>query len=346
MRILVTADPELPVPPLHYGGIERIVAQLIDELRSRGNTVALVAHQASAVETDATFAWPRATSRGVRSVMSNTVALGAAVGKFNPDIVHSFSRLAFLGPLLAKGLPKVMSFQRKPTRTTVAAAARIGRETLTFTGCSEFIAAQGRACGGRWMAIPNFVDPNRMRFADAVPPDAPAVFLSRIEKIKGTHVAIEIAKRAGTRLLIAGNHSSDAAAAEYWKTEIEPEIGRNGIEYVGPVDDEQKSSLLSSARAMLVPIAWDEPFGIVFVEALACGTPVISCPRGALPEIVRPGIDGFLVNTVGQAVDALRAIPSLDRSACRRRVDESFSVAKVASRYEELYSTMLTRVER
>ncbi len=157
----------------------------------------------------------------------------------------------------------------------------------------------GRKSGGDWSAIPNFVDTDQFRFEPMVGEAAPLVFLGRIERIKGVHLAIAIAKLAGREAIIAGNLATTGAELAYWEQEILPEIGRNGISYVGPVDDAQKE-LLGWALALLAPIEWEEPFGIVFVEALACGTPR-SCSRGAVLEIVRDGVEGFLIDDAGEA---------------------------------------------
>jgi glycosyltransferase involved in cell wall biosynthesis len=185
------------------------------------------------------------------------------------------------------------------------------------------------------------VNLEKYTFRPDVPSDAPLVFLSRIEPIKGAHLAIAVARRAGRRLLIAGNHTLEGANGQYWREEIEPHLGRNGIEYVGPVDDTQKNELLGRAAAMLVPVQWDEPFGIVFAEALACGTPVISCPRGALPEIIRAGREGFLCETAEEMVRAVGRIGEVDRGACRQRVVEAFSAEVIVGRYEELYTILV-----
>jgi glycosyltransferase involved in cell wall biosynthesis len=268
----------------------------------------------------------------------NALALRRAVGAFRPDVVHSFSRLLYLLPILRSKLPKIMSYQRAPSLRTTRWANRLAGGTLRFTGCSEYICRLGRRGGGDWTAIHNFVDVDRFTFVPSVPPDAPLVFLSRVESIKGPHLAIAVAKRAGRRLVIAGNHSATPAEAQYWQTQIEPHLGRDGIEYIGPVDDRQKTELLGQAAALLVPIQWDEPFGIVFVEALACGTPVISCHRGALPEIVRDACHGFLMDSVDELVKAVSRLHEIDRRACRAQAVEFFSVALVIRRYEELYA--------
>lgn len=267
----------------------------------------------------------------------NSLALRHATRIFRPEILHSFSRIAYLTPLLPFAVPKVMSYQREPSAGTTSLGNRLSRGTLTFTGCSEHIAALGQRAGGNWKAIPNFIDPSKLDFVAEVAPDAPLVFLSRIESIKGCHTAIAIAKASGRRLLIAGNRVETGSAAGYWEREIAPHLGKDGIEYVGTVNDEQKNTLLGHAAAMVVPIEWEEPFGIVFAEALACGTPVIACPRGAVPEIVEHGVHGFHVHSVGEGVEAVGRLKEVDRRACRKRIEDKFTVQAVATRYLELY---------
>lgn len=343
MRLLFTADPELPVPPLHYGGIERIVASLIKELRSRGHHVGLVAHSDSSAEVDWRAAWPGARSQSLTDTWANMSALSRAIDQFQPELVHSFSRIAYLGRHLLNPLPKVMSYQREPSARTTNWASRLAGSSLAFTGCSEHIAATGRRSGGRWEAIPNFVDLDKFTFVPSVPSDAPLVFLSRVEPIKGCHTAIAIAKASGRRLLIAGNRVESGSAAGYWDKEIAPHLGRDGIEYIGAVDDEQKNALLGSAAAMVVPIEWDEPFGIVFAEALACGTPVITCPRGAAPEIIDHGVHGFLIRSVEEGKNAVAQVNLLERDACRRHVEERFCKHYITTQYVALYESMRLR---
>jgi glycosyltransferase involved in cell wall biosynthesis len=338
MRILLTVDPEIPVPPILYGGIERIVAGLVEELTVRGHTVGLMAHPASTAPAAAFFPWPGAKSQNRRDTLRNAFALWRAVRAFRPDVLHSFSRLMYMLPLLRSRLPKIMSYQRDPSPRPIRLATRLARPgTLRFTGCSEFICRLGRVAGGEWTAVHNFVDVGRFTFRPTVPDDAPLVFLSRVESIKGPDVAIAAARRAGRRLVIAGNHSATQDQAAFWKERVEPELGRGGVEYVGPVNDTQKNELLGRAAALVVPIQWDEPFGIVFAEALACGTPIISCPRGALPEIVTEGQTGFLGRTEDELVAAIGRIGQLDRAACRRAAEEQFSRTVVGERYLRLY---------
>jgi glycosyltransferase involved in cell wall biosynthesis len=344
MRLLITADPEIEVPPRLYGGIERIVDVLVRRLQANGHQVGLVARAGSTCPADAFYPWPGQHSQSKADTLSNSLTLWKAKRDFRPDLVHSFSRIAYLLPYLRGSVPLVMSFQRDPTPRTVGLAAKLAAQgTLTFTGCSEYIARIGRPSGGEWLGIHNFADTENLHFSPSVPADAPLVFLSRVEEIKGAHWAIEIARRTGNKLIIAGNHSDSGPEGRYWREKIVPEIGHDGVEYVGAVDDAQKDKLLGGARAMVVPIRWNEPFGIVFAESLACGTPVISCPTGALPEIVRQGVDGFLIQSIEEGCEAVGKIGTIDRATCRQRALEHFSADAVLARYLELYARLVAR---
>jgi glycosyltransferase involved in cell wall biosynthesis len=343
MRILLTADPELPVPPKLYGGIERIVDLLITGLQSRGHIVGLVAHPESSSPATQFFPWPGKRSQNKFDALQNTIALWSGVKQFQPDIVHSFSRIFYLLPLLGSSFPKIMSYQRNPSYLTTSWGVKLAKGSLSFTGCSDYICRVGKNAGGVWYAIHNCVELDKYTFQPSVAADAPLVFLSRVERIKGAHSAIAIARKTGRRLIIAGNHMTTGEAGNYWQNEIVPHLGKDGIEYVGPVNDAQKNQLLGQAAAMIVPIEWEEPFGIVFAEALACGTPVISCPRGALPEIVRQGVDGYLINSIEEAVSAVKQLPDIDRHNCRQRIEQSFSADVIVEQYEKLYQSILSK---
>lgn len=336
MRILLTADPMIPVPPFAYGGIERIVDSLLREYRDAGHEVALLAHPDSTAPANARFAWPAPASK----ILRNAFALRRAVRQFQPDVIHSFSRLAYLLPVLPSRRPVVMSYQRHTGGPQVAWASRLGGRALRFTGCSEFICQMGRRAGGEWQAIPNFVELDKFTFEPFVPPDAPLVFLSRLDDVKGPDLAIAIARAAQRRLILAGNREESGPQRAFFDREIAPHLGRDGIEWIGEVDDAAKNNLLGRAASLLVPIRWDEPFGIVFAEALACGTPVISSPRGALPEIVTPGRTGFLIETVEQGAAAIARLPYIDRRACRALVEQCFNSSVVARSYLQLFSQL------
>jgi glycosyltransferase involved in cell wall biosynthesis len=170
--------------------------------------------------------------------------------------------------------------------------------------------------------------------------DAPLVFLGRVERIKGPHHAIAIARRAGRRLVIAGNRVADADDAGFFEREIAPHVDDDAVRYVGPVDDVQKNQLLGGAAALLMPIEWDEPFGIVMAEALACGTPVIGFPRGSVPEVIVDGKNGFRCRDIDEAATAAGRLDGIDRVAVRADAERRFGHDAIVDEYERLYAEM------
>jgi len=254
------------------------------------------------------------------------------------DIVHSFSRIAYLTPILPMSLPKLMTYQREISPRTVRLGHRLSHGTLAFTAISEWMMQHAKHIG-RWAMIPNGVPLDTYTYRPAVAPDAPLVFLGRIEEIKGPHLAIEIARRTGRRLIIAGNIPDEKRA--WVEVHVMPHVDGDRVRYVGPVDDKQKNDLLGKAAAFLMPILWEEPFGIVMAEAMACGTPVLGLSRGAVPEVVENGLTGFVERDIDGLVAAVGHLPSLHRSACRARVEKLYSDEAVVNAYEACYRTLL-----
>jgi len=333
MDIAITADPMLPVPPRLYGGIERIIDLLVRGLLERGHKVTLFAHSDSEVPCRH-VPYGGTDAQSVVDTLRNTLTV-SRLAFTRPDVVHSFGRLAYLTPLLPISLPKLMSYQRGPTPSRIRTAMTLAREgSLLFTGCSDHIADEIRphapAC-----TVYNGVPLDTYDFQPSVADDAPLVFLGRIASIKGTHTAVEVAQRADRRLVIAGNVPDEQQA--FFREEIEPHLDGEQIRYVGPVDDAEKNALLGRAAAFLMPIEWEEPFGIVMAEAMACGTPVIGTRRGAVPEVVTDGETGFVCDDVNEMVGAVGRIGSLSRQACRQRCEDQFSARAIVDGYEQLY---------
>jgi glycosyltransferase involved in cell wall biosynthesis len=337
LRIAITADPYLPVPPRLYGGIERVVALLVAGLVRRGHEVTLIAHPDS--DTPAPligYGVPPHTGAParVRELMQVGSALVRLSGRV--DVIHSFGRLAALAPVLPmRRVKKIQSYQRPIPWTGVRRAARLGGDSILFTGCSTslYASANGAAGVSRWRTVFNCVDPSTYVAVPKARPDAPLAFLGRIERIKGTHNAIQIARAAGRRLVIAGN----VADQEYFRAEVAPHVDDRLVRYVGEVDDAAKNRVLGEAAALLMPIEWDEPFGIVMAEAFACGTPVIGFPRGSVPEVVRDGVNGFLVPGIAEAVRAVTRLDRIDRDAVRRDCEQRFSCDAIVRAYEHIY---------
>ena len=158
--------------------------------------------------------------------------------------------------------------------------------------------------------------------------------LGRIHPDKGTHHAIEIAQRAGVPLVVAGIVHDE----EYFRERVQPHLGRPGVTYAGPVGPAERDDLLGGATALLHPVAFAEPFGLAVVEALATGTPVIARPRGSMPEIVRHGRTGFLVDSVAEAVDAVHRVGGLSRQHCREDAEARFSAPRMVADYARLFA--------
>jgi glycosyltransferase involved in cell wall biosynthesis len=341
LHVFVTADPDLPVPPRFYGGIERVIALLVDGLVSRGHRVTLFAHRQSKVSA-ALVAYREELRSGWSEVLARAALIGREALRQRPDVIQSFGRLATLLPVLPFRVPKVMSYQREVTRRAVRQAVALGRGSIRFTGCSRNLIRSVDDIG-QWSVISNAVPLDQFAFAPTVAADAPLVFLGRIESIKGPHLAIEMARLAGRRLVIAGTTPVDEVGRTFFDRHVAPHIDGDRVVYVGPVDDRAKGDLLGRAAALVMPICWDEPFGIVMAEALACGTPVIGLRRGAVPEVVDHGVTGFVVDDVRALAAAVERIGEVDRAACRRAAAERFSQSVLVDAYESLYAAATER---
>jgi len=339
MKIAITADPMLPVPPENYGGIERMIHLLVCELVDKGYSVTLFAHPQS-VAPCRVITYPAGVRRSIYETSRITCAIAAEIVNGGYDLVHSFGRLAYLTPILPLRIPKLMTYQRPITARAVALGCVLSRGSLTFSAVGKHMYA-GKGLQGNWRLVYNGVSEERYTFREIVSGDAPLVFLGRIERIKGVHIAIEVARQSGRRLTIAGNVSDGIEHRRYFDEEIVPHLDGDRIRYVGPVNDDQKNALLGESAALLMPILWDEPFGIVMAEALACGTPVVGLARGSVPEVVQDGVSGYVCGDVREMTDAVARLGSISRAECRNLMEEKFSARAMVSAYENAYRTIV-----
>jgi glycosyltransferase involved in cell wall biosynthesis len=173
---------------------------------------------------------------------------------------------------------------------------------------------------------------------EATPGDY-VVFLGRISPEKRPDRAIEIARRAGVELRIAAK--VDAVDREYFAKTIEPLLAGPGVRFLGEISESEKADLLGGARALLFPIDWPEPFGMVVIEALSCGTPVIAWNHGSVPELIEPGVNGWIVDSVDEAVHALRRVDQIDRRACRSTFETRFTAERMARDYLAIYENLV-----
>ena len=350
LRIALTVDPYLPVPPETYGGFERIAAWLVEELIARGHEVTLWAHPAS--RTSATlvpYGVPPHTGAPARARELWQVASSLVKRSHRLDLIHSFGRLAALLPVLPdRRLPKIQSYGRYIPWRGVARACAIAGESLTLTACSNRLWQKDAPSRrrGRWRTIYNGVDLSLYEPTIEVAANAPLVFLGRLEYVKGVHHAIAVALATNRRLIIAGNKVTSPAGEAYFRESVAPFLQHPLITYVGAVNDQQKSELLRAASALLMLIEWEEPFGIVMIEAMACGTPVVGFSRGAVPEVVRDSATGYIVGGISQAAQAVSRLAAIDRRVVRSECAKRFSHRVIVDEYEALYYECVERHRR
>ena len=347
MRILLLMDPLIPVPPKHYGGIERVIADLADALVGRGHQVTLWAGPGSGTRaTLETFGnedeWTRWSN--IRNTLTVSARFIRDDGRF--DVIHNFGRLAYLSVVFPWDVPKVQTYMRTINPDNMRKAARLGARRMHFTAVSAAIRDTGSPGGGEWSVIYNCADPARYTFrANTDSATAPLVFLGRLDRCKGPHTAIDVARRLNRRLIIAGNISPVPHEQQFFETEVAPRIDGSLVSYIGPVDDAQKNALLGGAAAMLMPIEWEEPFPVVLPESLLCGTPVIAFRRGGVPEGIDDGRTGFSCDTIDEMCAAVGRLGGIDRAVCRTEAERRFSGRAITDDYEALYRRLAGKVE-
>ena len=340
MRILLLMDPFIRVPPDHYGGIERVVADLAGGLSRAGHDVTLWAAPGSRVD-GRVEPFGREGEWTRWSNLRNTLTLGARflarARRF--DVVHNFGRLAYLAPILPRDLPKVQTYMRTVNPANMATARRLGARRLHYTAVSAAIRDTGRPGGGDWSVIYNCAVPERYPFAgDTDPRSAPLVFLGRLDRCKGAHHAITVAERLGRTLIIAGNISPLRARAGVLRArDRAAHRRRDSSATSGRSNDGEKQALLGGAAAMLMPIEWEEPFPVVLPEAMLCGTPLIAFRRGGVPEGIDHGRTGFLCDTVEEMTALVGRLGEIDRRTVRLEAERRFSDRAIVAAYEALY---------
>ncbi|WP_454801084.1 glycosyltransferase family 4 protein [Mucilaginibacter phyllosphaerae] len=339
MRILLIMDPGIPVPPQAYGGHERLVYLFAEEYQKLGHEVTLLAGPGSSCSgTTVTFGvndLDRPASQKNREMVFAWKYLYGNRHRF--DMVHNFGRLIYLLPILNSRVKKIMTYGRPVATRGIRMFTSMPNKNLIFTACSDYCVSTGNVAG-HWQTVYNTIDFAKYQLNPTVTDDAPLMFLGRLDKIKGAHTAIKIAQATNHKLILAGNVPTTADNLHYYKTEIEPLIDNNRVRYVGALNDAEKNIFLQQAKALLFPIEWDEPFGMVMIEAMACGTPVIAFKRGSVTEVVQDGVNGFIVNDQDEMAGKLAVIDTIDRKGCRESAQQRFDVHIIAKHYLSLFN--------
>jgi glycosyltransferase involved in cell wall biosynthesis len=337
----MVAPPYFRVPPVAYGGIEAVVADLVDTLVGRGHEVTLIGAGRHATKAQRFIATcDRESPDRLGELMPELVhaaKVASILDTLNADVIHDHT---VAGPLTAMG---------RLTPTVVTAHGPVTGERGDFY----------RALGGtvRLIAISHaqrYTAPdlawaatvhNAIR-AETFPFRADkqdyALFLGRFHPEKAPHLAIDAARAAGIPIVLAGKCSEPIEHA-YFGQEIQPRMGP-GVTIFGVADATAKRALLAEAACLLFPITWDEPFGLVMIEAMACGTPVVALRRGAVPELIVHGQTGIIVDHPDDLPDAIVQARQLDPALCRKHVETSFTVEVMAASYEAAYRQTLAAI--
>ena len=335
MRIAMIAPVWIPIPPEGYGGIERVIALLVDELTKEGHDVTLFAAGPSRTTARQVIYLEEAPTEHMGETLFDACHVGQAyrdIADREYDVVHDHA--GFLGPAFAGLIPQpvVHTLHGPFTNDT-----RMFYETFKDDCYYVAISHRQMECGPdlNYMGIvPNAVDTAGHVFRDEK--EDYLVCVSRICEAKGTEQAVLLAKEAGKRIILAGK-IDPGLDREYFETRVKPLLDGDRAVYAGEVSQDEKVRLVSRARAFLFPIQWEEPFGLVMVEALACGTPVLATRMGAASEVVEHGVTGFLADSTEELLQYIDRIDELDHQVCRSKVEERFGPAAMAAAYIEVY---------
>jgi glycosyltransferase involved in cell wall biosynthesis len=337
LRVGMVAPPYLPVPPTGYGGIERVVGTLTEGLVERGHDVTLYGAPGSKMPARVLTPLAKAPLLGDPAAVFDEMVhvLAAYLDAESFDVIHDHTGL---GPILGSVLhstPVVHTLHGPWTpRSRQLYAMMDERVHLVAISHHQQAANPSLRYAG---VVHNGVDLQIHPFREAK--EDFLVFMGRINPEKRPELAIQIARRAG-RPIVMMVKRTEPIELEYWDRVVAPQLGRD-VEVLDQPPHEVKVDVLGRARAMLFPIDWPEPFGLVMIEAMACGTPVIARPLGAVPEVVVDGITGYLCSTVDEMVRAVEMADRIRPVACRRHVEARFSKRAMVDGYERIYEALV-----
>ena len=341
MRVAVVAPVWFAVPPTGYGGIEIVVSLLADGYVDAGHDVTLFASGGS--RTKGKLVSPMTEPPEPRDLgnpwYDGYHALASYLQMDDFDVVHDHAGI--VGPIcgaLLRGRPPVVHTLHGPWTELTRRYYGLLHEHVHLVAISESQRADNTAARYAGM-VHNGIDladyPFRAEKDDFL------VYIGRANPDKGPSIAIEVARRAGLPLAMVIK-KNETFERTYWDEIVAPLLN-DEVEVFEAISSEQKADLLSRARAMVFPIQWPEPFGLVMVEAMACGTPVVACPAGAAVELVEDGVTGYLRDSIDDLVDAVASIGHCSPRDCRQRVEESFSATAMVKSYEQLFESIILR---
>ena len=330
MRVALVSTPFVSVPPKGYGGTELIVQELVKGLTGAGHSVTLFATGDSSGP-DLRYFWQEAVwppDPYAEMLHARFAASEIAAGRFDLVHAHCPAMLAFAGDI---GTPMVYTIHHERLASFSRFYQRVPLVRFIAISRRQSELEEGLACD----VVHHGLDPDLFPLGQG--DGGHALFLGRLSWCKGPDLAIEAARRAGVPLVVAGKHHEDRAPPGWREEVLLPGLASPGVRWVGEAHGIAKQRLLGGARALLMPLRWEEPFGLVMIEAMLSGTPVVAFPLGAAPEIVDEGKTGFLVRDLDGMATALRWVDRIDRRACRRRALARFSSGRMVRDYLAVY---------
>lgn len=334
------APPWIKVPPAGYGGIEWVIHYLTDELVRRGHDVTLFATGDSHTRARLAATFPTQMPEKIGQSMYEVQQAATCLERADEfDVIHDHGGFTAVPYASFLRTPLVHTLHG-PFSPEICGFYRAFGDSAWYVSISDY---QQSCCPKLNYAstVYNPIDISQWPFRDRSQKDDYLLVFGRLCADKGFHTAIEVARKTGRRLIVAGTIQQQSR--DYYETVIKPEIDGDQIRFVGEVSLTEKWNLFSRARALLFPIQWPEPFGLVMIESMATGTPVIAFPEGSVPEIVRDGVSGYVVNNAEEMAARVDNLDQIDARACREYVHDRFSVKRATDGYEEIYMKVLRR---
>lgn len=343
MRICQVAPLVESVPPKAYGGTERVVHWLTEELVRRGHDVTLFASSDS--QTSARLAGAHTCSLRTLGTCTDFVAHHVLMleqvvkNRHDFDVIHSHVESVFFPMIRRLNLPCLSTIHNSIETLGIS---DVYNEFSDIPLGAISVSHRQRSPNLNWISTIHHGMPRDL-FAPSYRPGEYLLFVGRFSPEKRPDLAIEIALRSGNQIRLAAKLDRNSKHDfEFYQSKVEPLLSRDGVEYVGEIDDSKKGALLAGAKALVFPIDWPEPFGLVLIEALAAGTPVIGFRHGSVPEIIEHGRTGFLCDDVDQAVEAVNRLDEINRKECRRQFELRFSVEVMADAYLQVYQDLIS----
>lgn len=338
MKIAQVAPLREKVPPLNYGGIELVVSRLTDELVRRGHEVTLFASGDSETLAKLEAVYPRALRLDPEVSdyeLYEMLELSQVYQRFSEfDIIHSHIGVMALPMASLVSTPTVHTLHGSFTKDTSKAFGF--HQKQPYVSISD---AQRQISLNYVGTVYNGIKTENYSFFDKSEDPPYLAFLGRLSPEKGPHNAIAIAKKSGWKLKMAGK--IDEVDTEFFATEIAPHVDGDQIQYLGEVSHAQKAELMGKAAVTLFPITWREPFGLVMIESMATGTPVIAMNMGSVPEVISHGVTGFVCENIDEMADTIPKALELNRQACRQHVENKFTVTQMVDGYETVYEQLI-----